>query len=78
MAPQVETGIAPIVVHYNFRPYLRICRDVQPRQISAGVLVGTGQRWSSTTHKQSLADYCGLILFAFDESQKLQRKDFSG
>ena len=28
--------------------------------------------------KQSLAGYCGLILFAFDESQKLQRKDFSG
>jgi hypothetical protein len=24
------------------------------------------------------AGYCGLILFAFDESQKLQRKDFSG
>ena len=27
---------------------------------------------------QFLASYCGLILFAFDERKKLQRKDFSG
>jgi hypothetical protein len=28
---------APIVVHYNFRRCLRICRDVEPRRIRVGV-----------------------------------------
>jgi hypothetical protein len=60
--------IAPIVVHYNFRRCLRICRDVEPRRIRV---------WG-TLHRQSFAGFCGVILFAFDVRKKLQRKDFSG
>ena len=48
MATQARMEIAPIAVHYNFRPYLRICRDVGWPQISAE---GAG-RQRSTLVKQ--------------------------
>ena len=67
---------APIPVHNNFRPCLRICRDIETERIKGGApgnMLGKG-----LLKERLMAGYCGVILFAFDESQKLQRKDFSG
>jgi hypothetical protein len=65
---------APILVHYSFRPWLLICRDVECQRIRSGSAgQGTAQK-KERLNKQWPAGYCGVILCAFDESQKITKK----
>jgi len=62
-----------MAVHYKFRRYLRVCRDVGPQRIRVG---SAGQELlkQERLNRHVFAGHCGLILFAFDEPQKITKK----
>jgi len=76
MAPQAEMEIAPIEVHYDFWPYLRICRNGDCLRTGGG---GAGRRRASSNREwlgEQLKSNCWQTIAASFYLLLMSRKNY--